>query len=314
MPKAITKHNITIKDGEHGIFQTVDYMWNYALRDANTSEAKALVKKLKGASKLATIRNIYDWVVDTVSYEYDPPEYEMVTAPIHYLNGNRSTGDCDCMTTLLVCLLEVAGFESAITIIKWRSDDFTHVFAEVFYDGGWFILDATLGSSGFGKQDKKISEFKRFTKKDMAKLVVLADSPSGDDDGNKDNETVETEPVQTGRIPSRKNRCCPSRANSNKNNININFGNMDSFGKGNVGSNENNNSGLPNNNNSDANSGNSGDNTDDLDTTILDNIRNNTNAGGNISNAENRLIVAEGNKPRNYVAPNKNRTGYVEFP
>jgi len=52
MAKAITEHKITIKDGELGIFQTVDYMWNYALRDANTSEAKALVKKLKGTSKL----------------------------------------------------------------------------------------------------------------------------------------------------------------------------------------------------------------------------------------------------------------------
>ena len=73
------------------------------------------------------------------------------------------------MTTLLVCLLETAGFNSAITIIKWRIDEYTHVFAEVWYDNDWFLLDPTLGSQSFGKQDKKINEFKRTTKQNMAK-------------------------------------------------------------------------------------------------------------------------------------------------
>jgi hypothetical protein len=224
MTKPITPIYYDIANGDKGIYETVDYMWNYALRDANSPLAKALVKELKGKTKLETIRNIFDWVVANVSYKLDPPEYEMVTAPIHYLNGNRKTGDCDCMTTLLVCLLETAGFDSAITIIKWRLDEYTHVFAEVWYDNDWFVRDPTLGGQGFGKQDKKINEFKRTTKQNMAKLVVLAD-------GEESNVDASSKPSRTesyNRIPhlssgcGSRNGCCPDN-NQNNNNININF-------------------------------------------------------------------------------------------
>jgi len=224
--KPIINHNINIKDGEKGIFQTVDYMWNYALRDANTPLAEATVKDLRGTSKIETLKNIFDWVVANVKYELDPPDYEMITSPIHYLNGNRSTGDCDCMTTLLVCLLETAGFDCAITIIQWRINEYTHVFAEVWYDNDWFVLDPTLGNKGFGKQDKKIKKFKRITKKDMAKLVVLAD---GNNENNNDNENNGNAP-KIKRIPHydyrkcRVNSCGCRPDSSNHNNININFG------------------------------------------------------------------------------------------
>jgi hypothetical protein len=217
MTKPIRKAEYEIGDGEKSIFRTVDYMWNYALRDAKTAEATATVKDLKGSSKIETIKNIYDWVTSNVRYKLDPEEYEMVTAPIHYLNGNRNTGDCDCMTTLLVCLLEAAGFDCAITIIQWRIAEYTHVFAEVWYDNDWFLLDPTLGSRGFGKQDKDIKKFKRITKKDMAKLVVLADG------GNNAEHKIK-------RIPHRNcgcrgKNCCPNdNDSSNQNNININFG------------------------------------------------------------------------------------------
>jgi len=153
--KPIQRAEYEIGDGDESIYKTVDYMWKYALRDANTPLAEATVKKLKGKTKIETVKNIFDWVVENVRYKLDPPEYEMVTAPIHYLNGNRNTGDCDCMTTLLVCLLETAGFKSAITIIKWRIDEYTHVFAEVWYDNDWFILDPTLKESGFARQSQE---------------------------------------------------------------------------------------------------------------------------------------------------------------
>jgi len=60
---------------------------------------------------------------------------ELITAPIHFVNGNIKAGDCDCMTTLLVCLLETAGFDCGITVIAWRLDEYTHVYGEVKYNG-----------------------------------------------------------------------------------------------------------------------------------------------------------------------------------
>ena len=174
--KRIREANYDIADGDKGIYETVDYMWNYALRDVNEPLVKQLVSELKGKNKLDTIKNIYDWVWQNVDYKLDPPENEMVTSPIHFVNGNMRTGDCDCMTTLLVCLLESAGFDSAIKVIAWRVPDYTHVFAEVWYNNNWLTLDPTLKQKGFGQQDKKIQRFKRVTKNEMAKLVVLADS------------------------------------------------------------------------------------------------------------------------------------------
>jgi hypothetical protein len=114
------------------------------------------------------------------------------------------------MTTLLVCLLETAGFDCAITVISWRAKEYTHVFAEVFYKNNWLILDPTLKQNGFGKQDKKIKRFKRITKKDMAKLQVLSDST--------ENKGV------AKRLIRNRNRCCAKDNNKNTNNININFG------------------------------------------------------------------------------------------
>jgi hypothetical protein len=217
--KPITEANYTISDGDAGIYETVDYMWNYALRDAKDPLLVRLVADLRSKSKLATIKNIYDWVWKNVRYENDPPDREMITAPIHFVNGNRKTGDCDCMTTLLVCLLEAAGYEAAITVIAWRLEDYTHVFAEVKHDGKWFILDPTLKRDGFGQQDKKIRRYKRITKKDMQKLRVLAD--------DTDLASVQNEERPLRRI----GKCRDSRAvgrnrddNKNVNNININFG------------------------------------------------------------------------------------------
>jgi hypothetical protein len=359
MTKSIREHNIDIKDGEAGIFQTVQYMWNYALRDANTPLAKAKVRELKSKSKIDTIKNIYDWVWQTVSYKFDPPDYEMVTSPIHYLNGNLNTGDCDCMTTLLVCLLETAGFDSAITIIQWRVDEYTHVFAEVWYDGDWFLLDPTLKAAGFGWQDKKIRKYKRFEKKDMAKLVVLADgnntntntNSNSNENENGNSQTVDNYPFFAGgssggqsqyeRIPHRRRRCCPD--SSSNNNININFGT-------NVENSHNNNKrksttdadkqqtvtmcpktnadgeiiwepcnpaiaseglekfldNIKNANNS-RNSSNSSTNSST-------NSGNNKNINSGKLPAGSTVMIANGAKPRNYVAPSGHRTGYVEFP
>jgi len=62
MSKSIQKLNIEIADGDAVIYETVDYMWNYALRDAKTQEAKDTAKKLRGKTKIETIENIYNWV------------------------------------------------------------------------------------------------------------------------------------------------------------------------------------------------------------------------------------------------------------
>jgi hypothetical protein len=212
--RPIRKINYTISEGDDGIYETVNYMWHYALRDTKEALVQQLVNNLiDKENDFITLKNIYNWVWQNVDYALDPPDIEMITAPIHYVNGNRQTGDCDCMTTLLVCLLETAGFDCSITVISWRIDDYTHVFAEVWQNGNWFILDPTLKSEGFGKQDKKVKRYKRTTKRDMAKLQVLSDGgrrlvrKSCKNNECKNNDYKNNEDK-----------------NHNANNININFG------------------------------------------------------------------------------------------
>lgn len=226
IPKEITEHNITIADGDIGIQQTVDYMWNYALRDSEEPEVKELVKTLQGKNEEETLANIFNWVITSVSYELDPPETELVTAPIHFVNGNITTGDCDCMTTLLICLLEAAGFESAITVIAWRSENFTHVFAEVKINNKWFVLDPTLGWDGYLGQDKKIIKSKRTERKDMAKLTVLADGATDTAATYSTDRRSYNNLPPTQRGKRNKNTNCNKNKNDNGNNINIHFGNI----------------------------------------------------------------------------------------
>jgi hypothetical protein len=216
-----------ISDGDAGIYETVDYMWNYALRDVSEPLVKKLVRSLQGKNSISTIKNIYDWVWKNVEYKLDPPDREMITAPIHFVNGNSKTGDCDCMTTLLVCLLESAGFDCAITVIAWRVREYTHVFAEVWHNNSWHILDPTLKNAGFGEQDKKIKRYKRITKKEMAKLQVLADSQMAANYplSAGDEETTRGNNFRAKRLIRNRGRCYGNDDNNkNTNNININFG------------------------------------------------------------------------------------------
>jgi hypothetical protein len=90
--KKITDAWYEIADGDAGIYETVDYMWNYALRDTKESLVKKLVNSLQRKNSLSSIKNIYDWVWQNVEYELDPPDREMITAPIHFVNENSRHG------------------------------------------------------------------------------------------------------------------------------------------------------------------------------------------------------------------------------
>lgn len=56
----IERKHYEIADGDAGIYETVDFMWHYAIRDSKEAEVKQLVSRLKGKTALATIKNIYD--------------------------------------------------------------------------------------------------------------------------------------------------------------------------------------------------------------------------------------------------------------
>ncbi len=174
----MNEYRFNLMDGDEGIFQTAKTMLMLAYRDARTELAKNAVAKLKAPTKYETLKNIYRYVWKNYDYLPDPVEYELVTAPIHLLSGKVKGEDCDGLVTLLVALLDAAGFETAVKVIAWRTNDFTHVIAEVKYKNYWIPLDPTLKADGFGFQTHKVIREKRFTKKDAFKNFLNDERPT----------------------------------------------------------------------------------------------------------------------------------------
>ena len=79
--KPIKRIYYDLQEGDAGIYETVNYMWHYAIRDSKDASVKQLVSSLQGSTEISTIRNIFDWVWHNVEYKLDPSDREMITAP-----------------------------------------------------------------------------------------------------------------------------------------------------------------------------------------------------------------------------------------
>lgn len=60
MKREIEQKDYKIQDGDAGIYETVGYMWHYALRDTKEAAIRRLVRDLRGKSDLETLKNIFN--------------------------------------------------------------------------------------------------------------------------------------------------------------------------------------------------------------------------------------------------------------
>ena len=142
----------------------VSEMWRLSNRDSKDPVIIRRASSLQGKTKTETLKNIYNYVIKKVPYVSDPEDREQITAPIHFENGNKIGGDCDCQVTFLSSLLTAVGIKNRITTIAWRKPQFTHVILEAQPGLLWVTLDPTKGPNGYGNTipEKMITRKKRY--------------------------------------------------------------------------------------------------------------------------------------------------------
>ncbi|HRP02932.1 MAG TPA: hypothetical protein PLE30_09835 [Candidatus Kapabacteria bacterium] len=97
-----------LKSGDAGVTQTMQLMRFYVLEYANNTQIKQIVNKLSVSgtcnAKMKTIKNIFNYVVDTIKYTPDPNNIELVKSAKHTILGNMKYGDCDDLSVALATL------------------------------------------------------------------------------------------------------------------------------------------------------------------------------------------------------------------
>jgi len=104
-----------------------------------------LEKAVKPKDYLGEIKALFEWVQKNVRYTKDPFRIELLHSARRLLE--LRAGDCDDMTTLLGSMLVAIGHPVQLVIVgsdPLRPKLFSHIYLEVFHQGQWIPLDATM--------------------------------------------------------------------------------------------------------------------------------------------------------------------------
>lgn len=104
-----------------------------------------LEKAVKPKDYLGEIKALFEWVQHNVRYTKDPFRVEVLHSARRLLE--LQAGDCDDMTILLGSMLEAIGHPVRLVIIgpdPLRPKLFSHIYLEVYSNGRWIPLDATM--------------------------------------------------------------------------------------------------------------------------------------------------------------------------
>jgi transglutaminase-like putative cysteine protease len=141
----------TIPHGYAGTLATVDHVADLIKRGAKDyyvrQAAIAILRRRDVRSKdyLGEIKALFEWVQRNVRYTRDPFRVEVLHSPQRMLAVRA--GDCDDMSILLGALLEAIGHAVRLVLTganPLTPDTFTHIYVEVFCQGRWIPLDATM--------------------------------------------------------------------------------------------------------------------------------------------------------------------------
>lgn len=96
----------------------------------------------------AEVAALFEWVRDHVRYTADVLGVETLTDPAKVLQ--RLSGDCDDQTALLCALAESIGYPTRLVMAGYQSQEFEHVYCEIFCDGEWWACDPIDRAHPFG--------------------------------------------------------------------------------------------------------------------------------------------------------------------
>lgn len=150
-----------LKSGDAGVAQTMQLMKSYVLEYANNPQIKQIVNKLSVSgtcnAKMQTMKNIFNFVVDTIRYTPDPNGVELVKSAKHTILGNMKYGDCDDLSVALATLYKSLGLNVWFRAVAWKrasGNAFTHVYVVIELPCGKFVMpcDPSMGKKGFGNE------------------------------------------------------------------------------------------------------------------------------------------------------------------
>jgi hypothetical protein len=104
-----------------------------------------LASRVAPKDYLGEVRALFAWVQKNVRYTRDPFRIEVLHSARRMLE--LRAGDCDDMSVVLGAMLEAVGHPVRLVLTgpdSTRPDLFSHVYVEVFHQGDWIPLDATM--------------------------------------------------------------------------------------------------------------------------------------------------------------------------
>ena len=116
------------------------------------SQVDELAHKLQQDTRLATCKNIFDYIVSHVAYKQDPPGVQWVKTPARLVYDKF--GDCKSMAIFAASCLRCLDIEHCFRFVGFtHSKDVTHVYVAVpDGNGGEITIDPVTGYDGNRKQ------------------------------------------------------------------------------------------------------------------------------------------------------------------
>lgn len=142
--------------GRAGVFHTLRLMRGlverYKTDPRIIQTAATLLFTTPERIERAEVSALFEFVRDHIRYVRDVHGVETLANPV--LTLARQIGDCDDQATLLATLCEAVGYPSRFVAAAYHSEDFEHVFVQIFADGNWIDADPTeRGSLGYSPPD-----------------------------------------------------------------------------------------------------------------------------------------------------------------
>lgn len=155
LPSYETRQDFTvpIAQGNQGIFETLYWMAVIVRRDIHDQKVRdkalEIVGNTRGHDFGREIESLFRYVKDRITYRRDPVDQERVQDSRRTLFEFQS-GDCDDKVVALASMLGSIGAKSRFVVCGYTSDNFHHVYLEVFHDGQWMPLDPTNERASVG--------------------------------------------------------------------------------------------------------------------------------------------------------------------
>jgi len=155
-----------LPDGDAAIYRTAEHMVKLIRAESNTyfvrQCAESVILGVEARDKMGEVKAAFAFVKDNIRYTGDMIGMEYIQTPTYILtmlmNNQTVMGDCDDSTTLLLSLLRSLGFMVRVKITGYNgSDEFTHVYGEVWIENRWVPVDTIVPDFSVGDEALHIS-------------------------------------------------------------------------------------------------------------------------------------------------------------